>query len=537
MSTLLDKLLDINQLEAGVVRPRLVNFAINDLLKQLQTEFEIHAVNHSLDFRVVPCHLRVHSDPRLLEQILRNLLSNATKYTQGKVLLGCRRRGPCLSIEVWDNGVGIPDGELSEIFKEFHQLDNRIAKRTKGLGLGLAIVQRLAELLGTHITVRSAIDRGSVFAVEVPMVQGPMQAAASPPEPAVSRGQVEGVQRELPERAHAILIVEDDAEVRDMLKMLLDSRGYRTFAAADGPRALGIAADCGADLDLIVADYNLPGRNGVEIVAEIEAAVGRRIPVIMLTGDISAATLLAIASKGHVHLYKPADAQDLIHHIDAMLYTGGGKAGAPTLFVVDDDEDSREAMRDILQMHGYRVESFGDASSFLQAYSPDRTGCLIADARLASAASLNLIEGLADMRSALPVIIVASHGDVAMAVAAMKAGAFDFLEKPAREDELLTGVEAALYYSRQCSQSSTDAAIAARKIASLTDRQRQILDYILDGSSSEAIAAKLDISVRTVDTHCAAIMKKFGVQSIYALIRMALAASTSDCGGPERDQD
>jgi FixJ family two-component response regulator len=119
----------------------------------------------------------------------------------------------------------------------------------------------------------------------------------------------------------------------------------------------------------------------------------------------------------------------------------------------------------------------------------------------------------------------------------MKAGAFDFLEKPAREDELLTGVEAALYYSRQCSQSSTDAAIAARKIASLTDRQRQILDYILDGSSSEAIAAKLDISVRTVDTHCAAIMKKFGVQSIYALIRMALAASTSDCGGPERDQD
>jgi two-component system CheB/CheR fusion protein len=324
MSTLLDKLLDINQLEAGVVRPRLVNFAINDLLKQLQTEFEIHAVNHSLDFRVVPCHLRVHSDPRLLEQILRNLLSNATKYTKGKVLLGCRRRGPCLSIEVWDNGVGIPDGELSEIFKEFHQLDNRIAKRTKGLGLGLAIVQRLAELLGTHITVRSEMDRGSVFAVEVPMVQGPMQAAASPPEPAVSRGQVEGVQRELPERAHAILIVEDDAEVRDMLKMLLDSRGYRTFAAADGPRAFGIAADCGEDLDLIVADYNLPGRNGVEIVAEIEAAVGRRIPVIMLTGDISAATLLAIASKGHVHLYKPADAQDLIHHIDAMLYTGGG---------------------------------------------------------------------------------------------------------------------------------------------------------------------------------------------------------------------
>jgi two-component system CheB/CheR fusion protein len=526
MSTLLDKLLDINQLEAGVVRPRLVNFAINDLLKQLQAEFDIHALNNGLDLRVVPCHLRVHSDPRLLEQILRNLLSNATKYTrQGKVLLGCRRRGPFLSIEVWDNGIGIPEGELIEIFREFHQLDNRIVKRTKGLGLGLAIVQRLAELLGTHITVRSVIDRGSVFAVEVPLVQSPVQAAAPPPEP-VSRPQVEGVQRELPERAHAILIIEDDAEVRDILKMLLDSRGYRTFAAPDGPSALDIAADCAADLDLIVADYNLPGANGVEIVARIEEAAGRKIPVIMLTGDISAATLLEIAGKGHVHLYKPADAQDLIHHIDAMLYTGGGKAGAPTLFVVDDEEASREAMRDILQMHGYRVEVFEDGASFLQAYSPERAGCLIAEARMAGPGPLDLIERLAEIGSSLPVIIVASHGDVAMAVTAIKAGAFEFLEKPAREDELLTGVEAALRQSRQRSQLSTDAVIAARKIESLTDRQRQILDFLLEGSSSEAIATRLGISARTVDTHCAAIMKKFGVQSLYALIRMGLAASS-----------
>jgi two-component system CheB/CheR fusion protein len=307
--------------------------------------------------------------------------------------------------------------------------------------------------------------------------------------------------------------------------MLLDSRGYRTFAVPDGPRALDIAADCAADLDLIVADYNLPGPNGVEIVARIEEAAGRKIPVIMLTGDISTATLLEIAGKGHVHLYKPADAQDLIHHIDAMLYTGG-KAGAPTLFVVDDDEVSREAMRDILQMHGYRVEIFEDGSSFLEAYSPERAGCLIVEARMAGTGPLDLIERLAEMGSSLPVIIVASHGDVAMAVTAMKAGAFEFIEKPAREDELLTGVEAALRYSRQRPQLSTDAVIAARKIESLTDRQRQILDFLLEGSSSEAIAAKLGISARTVDTHCAAIMKKFGVQSLYALIRMGLAAST-----------
>ena len=171
MSGLLDKLLDINQLEAGVVQPKLSDFAVNDLLQQLHGEFEIHALNEGLRLRVVPCSLTVHSDPRLLEQILRNMIANATKYTNhGKVLLGCRRRGNRLSIEVWDTGTGIPETELSAIFKEFHQLENRAGKSAKGLGLGLAIVQRLGELLEAPISVRSRVGRGSVFAVEVPVV-------------------------------------------------------------------------------------------------------------------------------------------------------------------------------------------------------------------------------------------------------------------------------------------------------------------------------------------------------------------------------
>ena len=124
MSSLLDELLDINQLEAGVVQPKPSEFAINDVLQEMQTEFEIHAANAGLSLRVVPCHMTVRTDPRLLERILRNMLSNATKYTsQGKVLLGCRRRGERLSIEVWDTGTGIPETELSAIFKEFHQLE------------------------------------------------------------------------------------------------------------------------------------------------------------------------------------------------------------------------------------------------------------------------------------------------------------------------------------------------------------------------------------------------------------------------------
>ena len=145
-----------------------------NLLEQLKGEFQIHAANDGLGLRIVPCHLTVRSDPRLLEQILRNLLSNALKYTsQGKVLLGCRRRGESLSIEVWDTGTGIPETELGAIFKEYHQLRNHAAKGGKGLGLGLglAIVQHLADLLHAPIRVRSRLGRGSVFALEVPVAR------------------------------------------------------------------------------------------------------------------------------------------------------------------------------------------------------------------------------------------------------------------------------------------------------------------------------------------------------------------------------
>ena len=118
--------------------------------------------------RVVPCGLSIHSDPRLLEQMIRNLLSNALKYTKrGKVLLGCRRREGMLSIEVWDTGIGIPDEELQAIFEEYHQLDNAARERSRGLGLGLSIVQRLGNLLGHRVRVRSQPGKGSVFAIEV----------------------------------------------------------------------------------------------------------------------------------------------------------------------------------------------------------------------------------------------------------------------------------------------------------------------------------------------------------------------------------
>ena len=165
--------MDINQLEAGIVRREIVDFPVELVLDELRSQFAYHETDGRLDWRVVPSSLTVRSDPRLLAQMIRNLVSNAVKYTEtGKVLLGCRRRTNTLRIEVWDTGSGIPAEQLSAIFEEFHQLDNPARERSKGLGLGLAIVQRLAELLGHTIDVRSRPGKGSVFSVEVPLGNG-----------------------------------------------------------------------------------------------------------------------------------------------------------------------------------------------------------------------------------------------------------------------------------------------------------------------------------------------------------------------------
>jgi two-component system CheB/CheR fusion protein len=547
MSSLLDKILNINQLEAGVVQAKLCDFVIGDLLEQLKSEFQIHAANDGVGLRVVPCHLMLRSDPRLLEQILRNLLSNALKYTsRGKVLLGCRRRGESLSIEVWDTGTGIPETELGAIFKEYHQLDNHVTKGGKGLGLGLglAIVHHLADLLHAPIRVRSRVGRGSVFALEVPVVR------ISPAEPpSLDKSGTDRIPRA--RGSHTILIVEDDEEVRDALKLLLDRHGYLTLAARDGAQALALASDVAKGVDLIIADYNLPGADGLEAIARIEEASALKIPAILLTGDISASTLLEIAARGHVHLYKPANPRTLIRHINAILdkssrkdllsdddgkvhvsntkaaplNNGSQKALASTVFVVDDAQDIREALRDMLQQHGHRAELFADASTFLKDYSPNRAGCLVADVRMPGIGGLELIERLGVMQSSLPVIILTAYGDVAMAVMAMKAGAFDFLEKPVQPDELLRCIERALKFSDEHYDLSADRNIAASKIESLSARQRQVLELVLAGTSSKNIAADLKISQRTVDNHRAAIMRKLGAKSLSAMIRTALAAA------------
>ncbi len=530
MSGLLDTLLDINQLEAGIVRPAIVDFPILRLLDEMRAEFAYHTVRKGLDLHVAPSSLTARSDPGLLAQVIRNLLSNAVKYTnEGKILLGCRRSGANLRIEVWDTGPGIPELELQAIFEEFRQLDNPARERSKGLGLGLAIVQRLTDLLEHKIDVRSRVGTGSVFSIEVPLGR----AERAEPTPPHRRETEEG----RPSRG-TILIVDDDPAVLEMLELLFNEDGHRTITAADGHKALELIRQDASAPDLVIADYNLPnGLNGIEIVSSLERRFHGAVPAIILTGDISTESLREITRHGCMHLNKPVRAKELtrlVQHLLAKASSAAPKSvqqrptSQSTVFVVDDDRAVREAMGDLLRESGYAVELFADGPAFLHACRHGRKGCLLVDVLMPGMGGVELVEHLKAEGHDLPAIMITGSGAVPMAVQAMKAGAVDFIEKPVGNEELLASVKRALDQQHDSTALSVRRETAARSVAALTTRQRQILDLVLAGYPSKNIAADLGISQRTIDNHRAAIMRKTGSRSLPALVRTALAAVGKD---------
>jgi two-component system, chemotaxis family, CheB/CheR fusion protein len=536
MSGMLNTLLDINQLEAGTVHPLFVNFRISDLLDRLRDEFKYYAAAQKLQMRVVGCSQSVYSDPRLLEQMLRNLLSNALKYTRrGKILLGCRRHGGMLSIEVWDTGIGIAKQDLRAIFGEYHQLGNTARERSLGLGLGLSIVQRLATLLGHPVLVRSQPDKGSVFSIDVML--SPNGTRHIGQRPTAERGQTVDAAH----RTGVILVIEDDRELRELLEMVLNEEGHHPVTVPDGPTALEMLTRDGFRPDLILADYNLPnGMDGLLVAAEIRETLHRHIPVIVLTGDISTDTLQRIGGEDCVRLNKPVKGLDIMQAIQRLLpisqsvthssaahqYEPVRPVQAPVIFVVDDDSHVREGIRSLLETEGRTVEDFDSCESFLEAYRPGRGACLLVDGYLPGMTGLELLQRLQARGDRLPAIMITGNSDVPLAVQAMKAGASDFIEKPVGRDELLAGVERALEQSRDTANLSAWQRDASERVGKLTSRQRQIMDMVLAGHPSKNIAADLNLSQRTVENHRASIMKKMGAKSLPALARLALAAAS-----------
>jgi two-component system, chemotaxis family, CheB/CheR fusion protein len=389
-------------------------------------------------------------------------------------------------------------------------------------------VRRLGELLGHAISVRSQPRKGSVFAIDVPL-------ARRLPQPTGPGAEEENGG---PRRSGDILIIDDDPALRELLQLTLTGRGYRTTGAGTGSSALALVDEGGFRPDLIVSDYILPGGlNGAQTARALRSTLGRQVPVVFLTGDIRSASLRDIELIGSIRLTKPVKPDELsrtVQQLLAALQSGEEPAAAPgasadagaaaTIFVVDDNRGVREAMREQLANAGYRVEAFANGEVFLASHPVGGKSCFVIDVRLPGISGLELLARLAEAGNTTPAILVTGHGDVAMAVAAMRAGAFDFLEKPVRTQELLACIDRALRNISTPAERASWRAAAALRVAGLTARERGVMDLVVAGHANKEIAARLNIAQRTVETHRANVMKKMGVGSLSDLIRLGLAA-------------
>lgn len=293
MDGLFNALLDISRLDAGIVQPAAQSFAIHPLLERICRDHRAEAAAKGVRLVLHPCSAAVHTDPILLERILRNLVSNAVRYTdRGRVVVGCRRGG-ALRIQVYDTGRGIPAELHEQVFQEFFQLGNPERDRAKGLGLGLAIVRRLTALLDLRLELRSVPGRGSSFTLTVPLgdLATAIPAAAMPLDSAVPRG--------------LILVIDDELAIQEAMRSLLVSWGHQVIVAGSGAEMLERTASCPDRPDLIICDYRLRGENGIDVIRNLQAEYNDEIPGVLITGDTAPERLIEAQGSGLLLLHKP----------------------------------------------------------------------------------------------------------------------------------------------------------------------------------------------------------------------------------------
>jgi CheY-like chemotaxis protein/anti-sigma regulatory factor (Ser/Thr protein kinase) len=292
MNQLFDALLDVSQLDAGVVQARSADFAIQPLLERICRDYETEAARKGLRIVLRPCSLSVHTDAALLEQIVRNVLSNAVRYTdKGRVVVGCRR-GPRLAVEVWDTGPGIAEEHQSIVFQEFFQVGNPERDRTKGLGLGLAITQRVAHLIDCPIRLTSTPGKGTRFTVWV------SRAATAAPAVSETSGPAAPVSGGL------VAVVDDEAAILQATQSLLSDWGYEVVAAGSGAELVERLQ--GRAPNLLVCDWRLRGEEtAMSVVERLRARFTDPIPTLLITGDTAPERLREASETGLLLLHKP----------------------------------------------------------------------------------------------------------------------------------------------------------------------------------------------------------------------------------------
>jgi signal transduction histidine kinase len=314
MDGLFSALLDISRLDAGVVQCRPESFPIQPLLERVCRDHAGEAQAKDVRLVLHRCSAIVHSDPVLLERIVRNLVANATRYTdRGRIVVGCRR-GAGLRVQVWDTGRGIPIEQQERVFEEFYQLDNPERDRVKGLGLGLAIVKRLSTLLECPLVLESEPGKGSMFGISLPLadVQGlPLAAALELPASPLARG--------------LILVVDDEMAIQEAMRSLLSGWGHEVIVAGSCAQMLERLATCATRPNLIICDYRLRDHeNGIAVVRRLQSEFNADIPALLITGDTAPERLQEAQESGFFLLHKPVANAKLRAAIGNLIQSAPG---------------------------------------------------------------------------------------------------------------------------------------------------------------------------------------------------------------------
>ena len=299
-------ILDISKLDAGAVEPHVQSFPIRDLFRRLQMSFAGQAEEAGLQLRFRDGAKIVTSDPQLLERILANLVQNGLRYSRpgAGVLVGARRRRGGVSLEVWDAGIGIAAAELPKVFDEFYQVANPERDRSKGLGMGLAIVKRLSELLGHELTVHSRPGAGSMFRVWVARAH-----AEQIDEFTVGAETLPGALDD----PRTVLLLDDEEAIRTSVGKLLAEWGYDVVAVSTTAEAVAAARRREGLVDVVISDLRLrDGEDGLRAIEQVRAVCGFDVPALLVTGDTAPEQVRRVHESGHIVLYKPVQPKDLL---------------------------------------------------------------------------------------------------------------------------------------------------------------------------------------------------------------------------------
>jgi signal transduction histidine kinase/CheY-like chemotaxis protein len=309
MSTMLNTLLDASRIEAGTITPYISNFRLQPLLQKLENELSVDADSKQIVYRSRDSHHTLRSDPVLLEQILRNLIANAIRYTdKGGVLIGCRKCDAGIRIEVWDTGIGIAPDMQDKIFEEFFQVDNPERDRQKGFGLGLAITKGLAQTLRHNITVHSLPGKGSCFAITVPLAGTVLLDAPATMSTSVKRHEPLNL---------VALIIDDDDAVQEAMHTLLSLWGCTCLLADSLDTAKRIIQS--TIPDIIISDYRLRAhQTGADAIIALRRQLGTNTPALLITGDTSPQRIKEAMATHMPLLHKPVSTEQLYDNLVAL---------------------------------------------------------------------------------------------------------------------------------------------------------------------------------------------------------------------------